>query len=191
MCISVSACKLEATGVRFDDVTRNSRIGRDQGSSYSSHSSREEARLAAVADDPVPDFVRTDDHADCGARQDDRIAASADPRFVPRQHRALRCENEGAGTTNPIAKPVKPGPVDPSSVDPGSVSAPTISPRSGKAGPVFPGRNTAAPRGSGEAEVPVSDALQTGNGSTRRSSGAENDLTQAGNKTSSVAFQKL
>lgn len=73
----------EATGVRFDDVIRNSRIGRDQGGSCNSYNSYEEARVVAVADDPVPDFVWTDDHADCGARQDDRIAANADPRFVP------------------------------------------------------------------------------------------------------------
>ena len=84
VCIYVKCLQAEATGVRFDDVIRNSRIGRDQGDSYHSHNSCEEARVAAVTDDPVPHFVWTDDHADCGARQDDRIAASADPRFVPR-----------------------------------------------------------------------------------------------------------
>lgn len=68
----------------FDDIIRNSRIGRDQGGSYHSYNCEKEARLAAVADDSVHDLVWIDDHAHRGAGQNNRIAASTDPRFVPR-----------------------------------------------------------------------------------------------------------
>ena len=76
--------RIRGTGVRFDDVIRNSRIGRNQGGSCNSLNSHEEARLATAADDPIPDFVWSDDHVDCGAGQDNRITACADPRFIPR-----------------------------------------------------------------------------------------------------------
>jgi hypothetical protein len=170
------------TGVPFDDFIR------DQRSAYRICDRRsrcsQEARLVAVADRSVSDLLRSDDHADCGARADDRVAARTDSRALPRQHRVVRRQDEGSagacrftfgpdpGSRDPvpvIPDAVVPYPVNPCPVNPGPFDPAPVNPGSNQSGPVFPGRTTtwrAEPVSQAETSVP--DAVEAGSRSGGR-----------------------
>lgn len=123
----------------------------------------EKAELVAGVDSAVLDLLWPDDHADCGAGSNDRVAAFADSPAVPRQPGIIGSKESSTGKhaargfdpspgNQPLAEPVKPIPVNPGT---------------NPAGPVFPGRSargTAAwyAERSIKAETAGADAVKAG-----------------------------
>jgi hypothetical protein len=127
-----------------------------------------ETWLVADSCRSVPDLIRPDDYADHRAGTDHRIAARADSRIVPRQHRTLSDQDEGSArrpcSRDPgsesgaiFAAPVVPG-------RPGTNSEPnSVNPGTKETCPVFPGRRT-KPCSEPEAQNPDADAGPSGCG---------------------------
>lgn len=140
----VPACLGLIIGVQFDDAIRDHR---SEGSLGSSCNSPQEIWLAACPDRFIPHLLWLDDHADCGAGTNDRVAACVNPRAVPRQHRALRREDESSGRApDPSSDTESAEPVDPGTIEV----------------PVVPGSTAATCSEPGEAEDALPGAFKTG-----------------------------
>ena len=163
------ACEIgPRTGVPFDEPIRKpSRIDFIRAGDRRSRCSQE-AELVAAIDGAVLDLLWPDDHADCGAGSDDRVAALADSRAVSRQPGAIR-HKEGSRrpvSGGPDPNPGGPEPLIAESIDPVSVQRDPVHPGTHQARPVFPGRaagGAAAWYGerSFQAETTVPDAIET------------------------------
>src|SRR5215831_12350719 len=150
------------TGVHLDDLVQQQRHRERSGDSALFPA--EKAQLAAFADRAVPDLLWAHDYADRRAGIDHRVAASLDPRTVPRQHRTFGHENEAGGRAGAReesrAKPVIPEPVDPGP---------------NEAGPVIPGSTTRTCTESA-AETAVPAAIQAGIRPGRPAASVDHDL---------------
>src|ERR1700687_1093881 len=117
-CNSLSACDFRPrTGVPLGDTIRESRRI-DRICDRHARSSGQEANIVAAIDRSVCNLLWPDDHADCGAGPNHRLAALADSRTIPRQHRALCGKDEASTGTSESAVGSDPGPGYPDSIVP-------------------------------------------------------------------------
>ena len=176
-CNSLSACDFRPrTGVPFGYTIRESRFI-DRICDRHARRSRQEANLVAAIDRAICNLLRPDDHADCGAGPNHRVAALADSRTVPRQHRTLCGENEGTTGTSKSAVGSDPDPGDPDSIVPKPRSQEPVNPGANSSGPVFPGRTATQCRKFGrDQETAVPDAVQARGRSDRRCPDTDYDL---------------
>jgi hypothetical protein len=154
------ACEFGArTGVPLDQFIRkqhriHSICGRDGRGS-------QEAGLVAAVNRAVSDLLRSDDHADCGAGPNHRVAAHPDPRPLPRQYRIVLHKGKDPAGTGSVAVGQDPGPGDRDSVNPDSLDPGPVNPGSKHSHPVFPGRTAPCAEPSSQTETAVPDAFQT------------------------------
>ena len=179
-CLRLSGQKI---GVPLDDTVQQH--DHPHGHRHRHSCPAEKARMAALADRPVPHLLRLDDHADRRARFDHRIPACFDPRVVPRQRGTFGLQDQGSTRKEcselrlPDAVGKDSAASDPNAVNPNSVNPGAITPEPVDPGPestsVFPGGTKASSAESRGSDA-VSDAGSSGGRVRRRTPGAGHDL---------------